>query len=67
MLAARLLVALIAAFATASSCAHVNPDRAPCLDRCAKQKDTCILAASAPERVQECDAQDSTCVAACPV
>jgi hypothetical protein len=66
MLAARLIVLLWAAGAAAVSCAHVNPDRAPCLQSCAKQKDTCMLSAADPAQIQQCDAQDSACVAACP-
>jgi hypothetical protein len=61
-----IVAVVVGVIAGVMSCAHVDPNRAPCLDRCAKAKDECMLSASTPDAVHACDASDGTCVEACP-
>jgi hypothetical protein len=42
------------------------PARHPCLTECARQKDSCMLAATTADEINACDVDESRCGGACP-
>jgi hypothetical protein len=49
----------------ASGCGP-SEERIGCLAGCAREKDACILAATTPAGIQECDSRGARCSEGCP-